>query len=81
MFTDLIEKSALVRKASQRFNRRDKNFLSTDSIEKSALVKRNHKDSIEETESEMFINSIKKSALVRRVSQKFNRRDRIRDVY
>ena len=55
--------------------------MSTDSMKKSALVRKAHKNSIEETESEMFTDSIEKSALIRRVSQRFNRRDRIRDIY
>ena len=55
--------------------------MSTDSMKKSALVRKAHKDSIEETESEMFTDSIKKPALVRKASQRFNRRDRIRDIY
>ena len=52
-----------------------------DSMRKSALIRKAHKNSIEETESEMFTDSIEKSALVRRISQRFNRRDRIKNVY
>ena len=55
--------------------------MSTDSMRKPALIRRVHKNSIEETESGMFTDSIEKSALVRKASQRFNRRDRIRNIY